>query len=129
MIEKALREEFERLMDNAERIWQTTYDTHDLEPYLLAILKFLKKNLDSKDLLEQYMVELVQKPRWRVSLDVIEFCMFELRWSKVKKAAEDLVAYTQEVQDVRRRDVVWKIPLAFSDDWDGAEFYDYYSKK
>ncbi len=126
-MEDEIRKEFGRLMDNVEKRWEETYSSHDLEPQLLAILNFVKQNLQYKDVLLQCFIDLVEKsPKWKGSIEVIEFCMFELRWIEVKQAIEKIVKNTK---DIRTRDALSHLPEAFYDDWDGVEYYPYYFSK
>ena len=89
-------------------------------------MNFVKQYPESKDILEQCFIEVIHSRKWRVSIDVLEFCMHELRWPKVKEVIENIVRNTQ---DIRQRQALYHIPEAYSDDWDGFEYYNYYSKQ
>jgi hypothetical protein len=126
MTEDDLYQEFSKLMDAVQHTWETTYSADELEPDLLNVLNFTKQNLESKETLIQFFISLVKEKKWRGDIEVIEFCMHEFRWPEVKQAVEEIVATTQ---DIRERDALCRIPRAFSDDWDGVQFYSYYSRK
>ena len=125
MTDVEIVQEFGRLIEVAEKKWRATYSADDLEPELLNILIFTKHNLDSKGVLEQCFLDLIYTKKWRVSLDVLEFCMHELKWSKIKQALEKVVENTN---DIRERDALSGVIEAFSDDWNGAVIYNYYSE-
>ena len=124
MTEDDLYQEFSKLMDAVQHTWKTTYSADELEPDLLNVLNFTKQHLESKETLIQFFITLVKEHKWNGDIEVIEFCMHELRWPEVKQAVEEKVATTQ---DIRERDALCQIPDAYSDDWDGVEFYSYYS--
>jgi hypothetical protein len=122
--DEEIQQEFWRLIDVVEKKQSETYSLDELEPSLLAVLNFSKKNSDSRQVLEECFIELIHKPK-RGSLEVLVFCMHELRWPKIKQVIEEIVRNTK---DIRKRDALWDIPEAYSDDWDGREYYKYYSR-
>ena len=119
-----VKQEFWQLVDAVEERWLNTYSLDELEPSLLEVLNFVKKHPDSKQELEECFLELIQTPKGGV-IEILEFCMHELRWPKIKQALENTVRTTK---DIRERDALWRIPEAFLDNWDGVIFYKYYSR-
>ena len=125
MKSESIQSEFNKLVDTVEEKWKTTYSAEEIEPSFLNVLNFVNQNLSSRDTLVQCFISLLHNPEWNGPVELIEFCMFELRWPEVKQAAEEIVKHTQ---DIRERDFLRTISYAYSDDWDGIDFYLYYSK-
>ncbi len=123
MNDKEIRQEFWRLIDVVEKMWRETYSLDELEPSLLDVLNFTKQHPHSRQVLEQCFIKLIQTPKGG-ALEVLEFCMHELRWPMVKQVLEEIVATTK---DIRQRDALWRVPEAYSDAWDGTEYYKYYA--
>jgi hypothetical protein len=124
MTEESIQSEFNKLVDIVEEKWKTTYSAEEIEPSFLNVLNFVKQNLTFRDTFVQCFISLLHNPEWKGPVELIEFCMFEFRWPEVKQAAEEIVKHTQ---DIRERDYLWTISTAYSDNWDGAQFYSYYS--
>lgn len=126
MTKGKIQKRFWELIRIADERWQETVDTFDMEPALLDILNFVKKYPEHKDVLEQCFIDLIYSKKSRASIDVLEYCMHELRWPNIKIIIEDILENTE---DVRERDALHHIPEVYSDDWDGVEYYRYYSKE
>lgn len=125
MRDSEIQNGFWELMSIVEKQWSETYSLDELEPSLVSILNFTKQYPNSRQVLEECFIELIHKPK-RGSLEVLEFCMHELRWPIIKQITEEIVRNTK---DIRRRDALRRIPEAYADDWDGIEYYEYYSPR
>ncbi len=126
LTEKEIAQEFWRLIDSAQQRWEKTYSADELEPSLLDILNFVKQHSKSRNALEKCFIDLVHAIGKSVKVDVLEFCMYELRFPNVKRVVEETIRHSQ---DIRKQTALESILQAYSDDWDGVELYDYYSHK
>ena len=90
MKDEEIQQEFWRLIDVVDKTWHETYSLDELEPSLLAVLNFTKQHPHFSHVLEQCYINLIQTPK-RGKIEVLEFCMHELRWPAIREAIEELV--------------------------------------
>ncbi len=123
---EAIVNEFKELCKKADKTWETmTRGAPDLEPDLLAILEFTKKNLKHRDILVDCFVELVYD-RTIGPFEIIVFCMRELQWEEIKEAA---IAKCNKTHDPRVHAVMDDILEVYEPEWEFAEIYKYYAEK
>lgn len=90
----------------------------DSEPSFAAVLNFLIEHPELRPAAaERFIRGLLNDPA--IPPELIEYCMFELRWSEVQQAAKDLV---QSV-GIREQAVLKGIIGSFSDRWYGKTAY------
>lgn len=118
----SVTEEFWQLVMSAESTWETTDGTDELEPYLLAVLEFVKKNIDHRTELVECFKILVNEDRGPI--EVLEFCMRELRWKEVQEA---VIQTMKENTDIRVLDALNRILAVYEDEWEDGNLYKYYS--
>lgn len=113
---------FWELVKVAQEVWDQTYGVNDLEPYLLDILRFVKNNTHKQDELANCFINLLRE--YRASIEILQFCMRELQWQKVKEAVEERMWQNQG--NIRLLDAMQKILDVFSEEWRDADIYEYY---
>lgn len=113
-----IRNKFIELVMQASEICENHLDI-DAEPHLAEILDFVIQNYQSKSVLESAFVEILNEPILAAP-EIVEYCMFELRWSHVKRA---LVDRARTEPEIRRRRPFEAMLESFEDDWEGANSY------
>ena len=73
-------DQFWKLVAITQDVWNNTYGTNELEPYLLDILQFVKKHITEKDDLVKCFIILLKESCG--PLEIVVFCMRELQWSR-----------------------------------------------
>ena len=121
-------ENFWRLVGKIEGLFESPdyADSRMIEPTLVEVLSLIRAHPDRRDSFEDAFIEVVRAlPKG--SDEAVCFCMHELRWSAVMRAAEEERAKARSpVPDHRREPMLRHIIESFSDDWDGRDCYPYF---
>lgn len=115
-------EQFWLLVRNAESAWENTDGADELEPYLLAVLEFVKKNITHRAELLKCFNTLVWEDKGPI--EILEFCMRELRWKEVQETA---IQAMKENTDIRILNALDRFLAVYEDEWEDADLYKYYS--
>jgi len=113
---------FWTLVSVTQNAWDKTYGVNEIEHHLLDILQFVKKHPTDKDDFIECFITLLKKSAG--PLEIVEFCMRELQWEEIKKAAEQMQI---ESKDIRLQNAMQRIIDVYSENWDDADLYKYYS--
>jgi hypothetical protein len=116
-----VKSKFRSLVEAASKRWDATSGADELEPALLDILNFVKAHIESRSVLEDAFIELSRSKG--VPVEILEFCMHELRWSKVRDEVESAIRGST---DLREQQALERVLTAYSDDWEDADLYAYY---
>jgi hypothetical protein len=114
--------EFWVLVKKAETVWEEADGVDELEPYLLEILRFVNSNIDSRNELVECFNLIVKEDRGPI--EVLEFCMRELRWEEVR---ETVMQEMKSNSDIRVLDALERVLAVFEDEWADSDLYAYYS--
>jgi len=106
-----------------QNAWNETYGVNEIEHHLLDILEFVKKYPGDKDNFIKGFVTLLQENRG--PFEIVEFCMRELQWLEVKEATEQI---QRKSRDIRVQNVMQRIIDVYSEKWNDADLYKYYSE-
>jgi len=122
-------ENFWRLIGKIEGLFESPdyADSRMMEPALLELLSCVRSGVEWRDQFVAAFVEVVRTlPRG--SDEAVCFCMHELRWPEVRRAAEEeKMKALHPVSDFRREPLLRHILESFSDDWSGRECYPYFT--
>ena len=119
-----LFENFKELSSIAKTAWENNITgSFELEPYLLDILNFTKKNLSHRSEISQYYIDILNDYR-KGPLEIVTFSMRELQWDEVKQAA---IKRMENSDDPRVWSAMSDVLAVYEDDWDDADLYKYYS--
>jgi hypothetical protein len=113
---------FWMLVSVTQNTWNKTYGVNEIEHHLLDILQFVKKHPTDKNDFIECFVTLLQENSG--PLEIVEFCMRELQWQEIKEVAEQM---QRKSKDIRLRDAMQRIIDVYSENWDDADLYKYYS--
>jgi hypothetical protein len=105
-----------------EDVWA---DTNAQESYLLEILRFVQNHPSDRQELIYCFIKLLG-PRSGYPHEIVVFCMRELRWPEIREAAAKIC---DENDDFRTKTIMADILAVYREDWDGGDFYPYYSKQ
>jgi hypothetical protein len=114
---------FKKMAMIAQKKWENTYGSEEIEPKLLDILNYVKANLNKRNILSQCFIDIINDYR-NGPLEIVIFSMRELKWDEVKNAALN----RKKISDDPR---VWSamddVLAVYKDKWEDAELYKYYS--
>lgn len=123
-----IEQEFFELCRRADSADTLEAGVPDLEPYLLAILHFVKANMDQRERLVRCFTALVDGSRTDTRWIVL-FCMRELRWPEIQLAANRRFELAGGVQAPSLMNWIGDINWAYDDaPWDHADFFLYFWK-
>lgn len=116
---------FKKMAMIAQKKWENTYSSEELEPELLDSLNFVKANLNKRNVLSQCFIDIVNDYR-NGPLEIVVFSMRELQWVEVKDAA---LSRKQISDDPRVQSAMNDVLAVYEDEWEDADLYKYYSKE
>ena len=96
-----------------------------IEPYLLKILEFSKKHPEGRIELVKCFNRIIED-RSAGPLEIVIFCMRELRWPEVEKEAIDRLT---SCDDLRVQSAMNNVLAVYDEEWEDADFYEYYQQK
>lgn len=114
---------FKKMAMIAQKKWENTYGSEEIEPKLLDILNFVKANLDKRNILSQCFIDIINDYR-NGPLEIVIFSMRELKWNEVKNAALNRKKISGDPRVWSAMDDVLAV---YKDKWEDAELYKYYS--
>ena len=117
-------DQFWKLVAITQDVWNNTYGTNELEPYLLDILQFVKKHITEKDDLVKCFIILLKESCG--PLEIVVFCMRELQWMEVKNAVEQIMR--KAPKDIRLLNAMQQVLDVYSEKWEDRDLYQYYSE-
>lgn len=111
-------DEFDRLVREADRL-EEDYLTPlpEREAAHKAALVLITNYPEMRSAFVQKFVEMIRTH----DLELLEYCMHELRWPEVKAQLE---VAAREADDFRARDCFTSALTAFTDRWSGRGFYE-----
>ncbi len=124
MIDDIVRD-FQQLCAKADMKWNNTFGTDELELDLLEILFFVKKNPGYRKDFARGFINIVNDYKYG-PLEIVIFCMRDLRWEDVKKAASER---QMSCEDPRIKSAMQEVLDVYKSVWTNADLYKYYSKK
>ncbi len=113
---------FWELVRLAQEVWDKTYSTEEIEPYLLEFLRLAKDHPQERNDLTNCFIGLLKGHR--ATVEILQFCMRELQWREVKEAIEEQM--WQNTGNVRLLDALQKILDVYFEEWQDADIYGYY---
>jgi len=116
---------FWELVKLAQEVWDKTYSTEEIEPYLLDILRLAREHPHERNNLANCFIKLLKEPR--ATVEIFQFCMRELRWLEIKRAVEEQM--WQNAGNLRFLDAMQQILDVYSEEWLDADIYGYYRDK
>ena len=119
--------EFQALCERVRKIEEEDEDARAIEQSYEDLLVFLMTHESSRTVLSEKLCSIVRSYRHaretgpsELSVDVLAYCMYELRWLEVKEAA---TFEQREYFVARREDFLWRLIDAFEADWGKASSY------
>jgi hypothetical protein len=110
--------DFSKILVSIEEARQ---DDDALENAMVTLLGFIKEHPESRQVFVSEFLESVSGTKG-VELDVVAFCMHELRWPEVLEAART----RNRNPHPRSMNLIARIIEAYDDDWDSRDLYAYY---
>jgi len=92
--------------------------TRDFEPRFADLLDFIRLNPQCREEALRKFLDQVLNPSG--CLELLEYCMYELRWTEVKAKALEVIA---GAEDWRLKSALSHVVEAFEKDWPGAKMY------
>jgi hypothetical protein len=117
-------EHFWSLCREAKSLCETTVDSRQREPAFLAVLAFVKEQLQYRGMFAFCFLHLFHWPELG-PFDIIEYCMADLRWPEVQEYIAGIEAVTPEINC---RYVANRILAAFKDPWPTGAIYERYAR-
>ncbi|MFT5584118.1 MAG: hypothetical protein ACI9VR_001703 [Cognaticolwellia sp.] len=111
-------DELAKLHQEAQRACEDGESTLDFEPALAALLDFIKASPECREAASRLFIQQVRGAGGGV--EMLEYCMHELRWSEVRDAARARIA---ESDDWRIKTPLSDVLAAFEDGWVDADMY------
>ncbi len=120
---KNIIDAFNKLAFIVKNKWEITYGTNEIEPELLNILDFVKKNIAYRMEIANCFIDIINDYT-KGPLEIVVFCMRELQWQEVKEAAG-----SRQIshKDPRVKFAMQKILDVYEREWNDADLYHYYS--
>jgi hypothetical protein len=104
---------------------EVTYGVNEIEAELLEVLNFIKCNRDDHDNMKSFMIKIIEG-KALYPLEIVIFCMRELQWKEVKKAAVSEIGKTDDWRIISAMNNVLAV---YKSEWDDADMYQYYSNE
>ena len=114
---------FWQLCSKATSAWNENGDTHYYEPFLLAILTYVKSLPGFESDFKSCFLKLLNEPNLGI-WEIVAFSMRELKWPEVRAEAEKILA---QDNDYRVKQVMQDILDVYEEEWDDADMWQYYS--
>jgi hypothetical protein len=102
-----------------------TFGANEIENELLDVLNFIKSNKEIEGEMKLFFVKIIEE-RKDYPIALITFCIRELQWPEIKEAT---ISERNKTDDWRIISLFNDILKVYEDEWDDAEFYEYYSPK
>ena len=99
--------------------------TTDFERAFLDVLRFVKAHPDCREECESAFVNALAGGS-QVPWELVQFCMRELRWPRVR---EEALRIADETTDIRVKAIMRDIAAAYEEEWEDADLYEYYRNK
>ena len=116
-------DEFDRLVREADRLEEDIFTPlPDREAVHKAALMLV---LQHPEMRSQFAAKF-GKMLGKHDLELLEYCMHELRWADVRAQLEAVVRDADEAEDIRARDYFARAMSAFTDRWSGRGFFERY---
>jgi hypothetical protein len=126
-----IHEKFKYLCDVVKEMEAITYGVNEIEDELLNLLNFIKSNKQDWDYMKQFFVKIVCGEE-KYPLQIIIFCMRELKWLEIKKVTinelESAIKVNNSVS-IQIANCMEDILAVYENVWDGSDMYKYYSSK
>jgi hypothetical protein len=110
--------EFSKILVSIEEARQ---DDDAVESAMVTLLGFIKAHPEARPAFVSAFVESVSGTKG-AALDVIAFCMHELRWPEILEAARTC----NRNPNPRSMNLIARIIEAYDDDWDSRDLYAYF---
>lgn len=117
-------DEFLKLYREGVEIVDRHIDAAKYDVCFSKILRFIKDNPSLRTSIETFFCDIVEKGPV-IPYELIAFCMHELRWSNVRRLAEERIR--REPTKPNLHQLMSQIIDAYNDDWVGRLFYAYYT--
>ena|SRR5579862_6044486 len=115
----------EMLILKAEKACEGPVGTREYEGAFLNVLNYMKEHPTDEDAYKNHFIKMLNDSTlgpW----ELIAFCMRELQWPEVLKAARERL---QKMRDPRIKSVMADVIEVYQPNWPDSELYDYYSQK
>jgi hypothetical protein len=113
---------FEQLSEKTEMVLNETFDCRKVEPIYIEILNLIKSHPDCREQFVRKFIFLLKTGE--ISSDLIEFCMRELQWEEIKKAAELEISKTDDWRVISTMNHILEV---YEKEWEHSDLYKYYS--
>lgn len=117
--------EVDALFAEVERAAEASFDSREIEPALKRVVLFAHSHPDSRpELVAAFLSQLEAKGEFLPlarpgAVDVLEFCMHDLRWPEVRGRVSALL----QAKDLRVSRAAERVLEAFDDDWPTGDIY------
>lgn len=105
--------------------WAATSGTNEIEHLLIELLMFVRSHPEAGKHLKECFERLVFD-RNLGPLEIIIFCMRELRWPEIKDAVLSKMKGTNDPRILAGLDSVLAV---YEDEWEDSDLYEYYRGK
>ena len=116
---------FLKLCEDVSEVFGRGCGLNLIEPHLLKVLDFSRENPEARMELAECFKKIL-RDRSAGPLEIVIFCMRELRWPEVEKEATDRLVSSD---DLRVQSAMNSVLAVYDDEWEDADFYEYYSDK
>ena len=97
--------------------------TAEFEPVFLDVLRFVQSHPECSDMFESTFAEALNGSYGEVPWELVQFCMRDLRWPKVR---DEAMRIALDSNDIRVSTVMHDIVSVYEPEWADAALYDYY---
>ncbi len=118
-----IRNEFWQLCAECQRLYDGTIDSRDLEVGLRGVLEFVKRRPENRADFQTYFIDLLRN-RSKGPIEIVSFCMHELRWPEVLVAVKNMLNAAGD--DWTTKTAMAQVVDAYGDDWEDADLYVYF---
>lgn len=115
-------QDFYKTCDSIKAEWRSPNQIN--EQHYIDALNFIKKNKLYKNEILDYFFKIIKGQINDMPIDLIKFCMRELKWVEIKNFVEDEL----EKGDPRVRYLLEGILKVYDAEWEDSDLYQYYSK-
>lgn len=115
--------EFKERCEIARRMWNSAISTLDYEGPFVQVLDLVRQNLHCRSMLSPIFIEYLRAFDFSL-LDLIAFCMHELRWQEVFVAAQRMHGKSARLDEQHAMNCIMD---AFEDDWSDRDLYPYFN--
>jgi hypothetical protein len=106
----------------AER-WEVALEPREFEGLLLEVLELVKANPNEREFFVRAFLEILND-RSKGPLEILVFCMRELRWTEIRSAAIEMI---RQSDDPRTGAALDHLLAVYEPIWEDAFLYSYYS--